>query len=284
MQIKQGYPIIRRARVEQLRLARRVADLRVRDTFAGTISTELLPVVLVRHASLLRRRLGDSDPRLQETKIVNLRLAVPSLDRLLIRPGETVSFWHRVGAPAARRGYQDGLVLASGRVRSGTGGGLCQLSNLLHWIALHAPVEITEHHHHSFDPFPDDRRVLPFGSGAGVFYNYVDLRLRNPTSLTFQLALQVTDEHLRGELRADRRWPYSFHVEERDHRFVRGGGGRVFRENELWRRTVDRRTGDTVSFELITRNHAEVGYGVDPALIEDGSVDSDRDSARRAAP
>jgi len=117
-----------------------------------------------------------------------------------------------------------------------------------------------------------------------VFYNYVDLRLRNPTSLTFQLALRVTDEHLHGELRADRRWPCSFHVEERDHRFVRGDDGRIFRENELWRRTVDRRTGETVSFELITRNHAEVGYGVDPALIEDGSVDSDRDSARRAAP
>ena len=280
MRSKERYPIIRRVRVEQLRLARRVADLRFRDSFARTISAELLPVVLVRHASLLRRRLGDSDPRLQETKIVNLRLAVPSLDGLLIQPGETLSFWRRVGAPAARRGYQDGLVLAGGSVRSGTGGGLCQLSNLLYWIALHAPLEITEHHHHSFDPFPDDRRVLPFGSGAGVFYNYVDLRLRNPTSLTFQLVLEVTDEHLRGQLRADRRWPFSFHVEERDHRFVSVDGGRVFRQNELWRRTIDRRTGETVSFELIASNHAEVGYRVEPALIEDSRLDSDSHSAQ----
>lgn len=273
MRISERYPFIRRARVEQLRLARRVADMRSQDSFARTSSTECMPLVLVRHSSLLRRRLGDSDPRLQETKIANLRLAVPSLDGLLIRPGETVSFWQRVGAPAARRGYQDGLVLAGGRVRTGTGGGLCQLSNLLYWMALHAPLEITEHHHHSFDPFPDDRRVLPFGSGAGVFYNYVDLRLRNPTPLTFQLVLEVTDEHLRGQLRGERRWPFSFHVEERAHRFVRGTDGRVFRENELWRRTVDRRTGETVSVELITRNHAEVGYPIDPALLQDGCAD-----------
>jgi hypothetical protein len=32
-------------------------------------------VVVTRHESLFRRRLGTTDPRLQETKIVNLRLA-----------------------------------------------------------------------------------------------------------------------------------------------------------------------------------------------------------------
>jgi vancomycin resistance protein VanW len=272
MRISERYPLIRRARVEQLRLARRVADVRVRGSFARTSSAERLPLVLVRHASLLRRRLGESDPRLQETKIVNLRLAAPSLDGLLIRPGETLSFWNRVGAPATRRGYVEGLVLAGGRVGTGTGGGLCQLSNLLYWMALHAPLEITEHHHHSFDPFPDDRRVLPFGSGAGVFYNYVDLRLHNPTSLPFQLVVRVTDEHLRCELRGTERWPLAFHIEEREHRFVRDLDGHVFRTNELWRRTVDRRTGDLVDATLITRNHAAVGYPVDPSLVEDRPV------------
>jgi vancomycin resistance protein VanW len=28
------------------------------------------------------------------------------------------------------------------------GGGLCQFTNLLHWVALHSPLEIAEHHHH----------------------------------------------------------------------------------------------------------------------------------------
>jgi vancomycin resistance protein VanW len=198
------HPVIRRARVEQLRLARRLTDARARPRFARSLATERLPIVLVRHGSLLRRRLGDTDPRLQESKVANLRLAVPALDGLLVRPGETVSFWERVGAPSARRGFGVGLVLAGGEVRTGTGGGLCQLSNLLYWIVLHSPLVVTEHHHHSFDPFPDDRRVLPFGSGAGVLFNYVDLRFVNPTDGVFQLALRVTDEHLKGQLHADR--------------------------------------------------------------------------------
>jgi vancomycin resistance protein VanW len=48
-------------------------------------------------------------------------------------------------------------------------------------LALHSPLEIKERHHHSFDPFPDENRVLPFGRGASIFYNYVDLRFINPT-------------------------------------------------------------------------------------------------------
>jgi len=268
MRIAERYPALRRARVEQLRLARRFLDVRAHTRFATTQSDERLPLTVVRHASLLRRRLGQTDPGLQEAKVHNLRLAVKAFDGLLIRPGETLSFWERVGAPAARRGFKDGLVLAGGRIRTGTGGGLCQLSNLLYWMALHAPLEVTEHHHHSFDPFPDDRRVLPFGSGAGVFYNYVDLRLRNPTDVVLELVVAVTEEHLRGQLLAEERGPFAFHVEEREHRFVREPDGRVFRHNELWRRTIDRRTGEIISVELITRNHAEVGYQVDPALVE----------------
>jgi vancomycin resistance protein VanW len=268
MRIAQRHPILRRARVEQLRLARKLADGRSGVAFADLQEEARLPLVLFRHASLLRRRLGETDPALQETKIENLRLAVPTIDGLLIRPGETFSFWGRVGAPAARRGYRDGLVLAGGEVHVGTGGGLCQLSNLLYWIVLHSPLTVVEHHHHSFDPFPDDRRVLPFGSGSGVFYNYVDLRFHNPTSATFQLAVTVAPQHLRGELRGKRRWPLAFHVEERGHRFVGGLDGCVFRENELWRRTVDRRTGETIDVQLITRNRAQVGYEVDPARLD----------------
>jgi vancomycin resistance protein VanW len=268
MRIAERYPALRRARVEQLRLARRLSDRRAHTRFATTQTDQRLPLTVVRHSSLLRRRLGQTDPRLQEAKVHNLRLAVEAFEGLLIRPGETLSFWQRVGAPAARRGFKDGLVLAGGRVRTGTGGGLCQLSNLLYWMALHAPLEVIEHHHHSFDPFPDDRRVLPFGSGAGVFYNYVDLRLRNPTDGVLELVVAVTEEHLRGQLLAQERGPFAFHVEEREHRFVREHDGRVFRHNELWRRTNDRRTGQLVSVELITRNHAEVGYQVDPALVQ----------------
>jgi vancomycin resistance protein VanW len=261
------YPWVYRARVAELRVERDLADLRHRTRFARRQSAERLPVVITGHGSLLRRRLGATDPALQEAKITNLRLAIRAVDGLVIEPGEVFSFWERVGPPSARRGFVDGLVLRGGRPATGTGGGLCQLANLLHWLALHTPLEVAERHHHGVDPFPDDRRALPFGTGASVFYNYVDLRLRNPTKQPFQLEAWLTERELRGRIRASHAPPVTYHVFEVGHHFEAAPEG-VVRCNEVWRRTVDRATGRTLVEERLMRNRLVVGYAVDAALVE----------------
>ena len=257
-----AYPL----RVAQLRVARRVADRRGGTRFARHQVAERLPVLVTRHESILRRRLGSTDPALQETKIVNLRIAAATIDGLVIEPGETFSFWDRVGLPSARRGYREGLVLVGGGVTSGTGGGLCQLANLLHWMVLHTPLAVTERHHHGFDPFPDDRRVLPFGTGASVFYNYVDLRVRNPTDLRFQLDVWLTDVDLMGRIRADRAPAVTYHLSEVGHHFERDRDA-VLRCNEVWRRTVDRASGRVLADERLMVNRSRVAYEVDEALV-----------------
>jgi vancomycin resistance protein VanW len=263
--------LVRGWRTRGRRVARRIDD-RVRGLrFAEHFVLEDLPIVLARHSSLLRRQLGDTDPGLQDAKVVNLRLALATLDGLVIAPGETLSFWRRVGRPTAERGYVRGIVLSRGRVSTGIGGGLCQLSNLLYWMALHTPLRIAERHHHSFDPFPDDRRVLPFGSGATVVWTIADLRLRNDSAQPFQVRLWLTDEHLAGTIRTDRPSPVAYHVIERARRFVREGDT-VYRENALYRRVVDRTSGTTVREELIARNHALVMY---PASLDDAPAATD---------
>ena len=261
-------PLLFRARVAQLRAARRLSDGARRPPFASARSAEPLPFLITAHVSPLRRRLGQTDPTLQEGKIANLCLAVDAMDGLVLRPGEVFSFWRTVGAPSTERGYRDGLVLGQNGMESGTGGGLCQLANLMYWMALHTPVQVVEHHHHGADLFPDDDRIQPFGSGATVFYNYVDLRFCNQTDHTLQLQVWLTDHDLRGEVRSDRASLEMYRVEERDHRFVRGPDGTVTRENELWRLTLDAATNEVRVEELVTRNRAEVRYPVDSTLCE----------------
>lgn len=252
--------VLRRGlRTRARRIIRRLDDRARRTCFAQRIEDMDLPVALVHHASLLHRRLGETDPELQESKIINLRRAIPAFDGLLIEPGQTCSFWQRVGRPTAAQGYVPGLVLSHGEVSTGIGGGLCQLSNLLYWMALHTPLLVTERHHHSFDPFPDDRRVLPFGSGATVVWDLVDLRLFNPTEQPLQLRVRLTAEHLEGAVHTDRPWPVAYHVIEREHRFI-VDGEQVFRQNELHRRLVDRHTGRLVAEELVALNRARVTY------------------------
>ena len=261
-------PVLFRARVAELRAVRRLGDGVRRPPFSSTRSADPLPVLVTAHASPLRRRLGTTDPALQEGKVANLRLAVDAVDGLVLRPGEVFSFWHAVGAPSTERGYRDGLVLGQNGMESGTGGGLCQLANLLYWMALQAPARVVEHHHHGADLFPDDGRVQPFGSGATVFYNYVDLRIANEADRTLQLRAWLTDDDLRGEVRSDRVAAEKYRIEERDHRFIREADGTVYRENELWRLTLDAATNEVKAEELVTRNRAEVRYPVDQALCE----------------
>ncbi|WP_058304699.1 VanW family protein [Gorillibacterium timonense] len=253
------FPILYNLRVNQLRMTRRLSDHSPAITFASSRKPEAYPYTCKKHQSLLRRRLGSSDPQLQENKVTNLKLAVATMDGILIRPGETFSFWKLVGKPTADKGYIEGLLLSQGEVKTGVGGGLCQLANLLYWMALHSPLEVIERHHHSFDPFPDDHRVLPFGSGASVFFNYIDLRFYNPTSSTFQVKLWLTDRHLKGSLSSEEEWPLCYHVEERNHRFLRKNG-RNYRQNEIWRTVVDRKTGWTTKEEKLISNFAEVKY------------------------
>lgn len=184
-----------------------------------------LPHRLIKHTSKLIRTLGDSDLALQHNKVINLRLAVACIDGVRIAPGEYFSFCKLVGRPSRERGFVEGMELSFGEARSGIGGGICQLSNLIHWMAMHSPLEVVERANHSFDPFPDEGRVLPFGSGAAIFYNYIDLVLYNPGPQTLQLKLQVGAQQLEGELLCERPREYRYHVYQRAHRFVREGAG-----------------------------------------------------------
>jgi vancomycin resistance protein VanW len=242
-----------------LRARRRLAWLRSGTAWASDRLDRDLGFRVKRHRSLLLRELGGSEMWLQHNKVTNLRLAAARVDRILVRPGETFSFNRVVGSCTRRKGYVEGMRLSNGAARSGVGGGICQLANLLHWMFLHSPLTVVERSEHSFDPFPDNGRVLPWGVGCSIVYNYVDLVVRNDTDATFQILVRVGDRHLEGELRADREMPHSYRVFARGEQFLRHEGAH-YRRNEVWRTVLDRRTGAPVGQELVKRNCALVKY------------------------
>ncbi|MFW9080176.1 VanW family protein [Pseudomonas sp. P2757] len=264
------HPALYWMRVWQKRLFRQIAWRYSRKRYAMPIAlAERLPFRYLKHTSKLIRKLGDSDLALQHNKVINLRLAVAAIDGVIIAPGEHFSFCRLVGRPTRKRGYVEGMELSFGEARTGVGGGICQLSNLIHWMAIHSPLVVIERSNHSFDPFPDEGRVLPFGSGAAIFYNYVDLVLHNPTHRRFQLKLNVAQTQLEGELLCDQAREFRYHVFQEAHRFVRDGG-RVFRENEIWREVREKgQIGELVKRERLYRNRVVVKYEIAEALVED---------------
>jgi vancomycin resistance protein VanW len=251
-------PVLYPVAVRYHRARRRLEWMRSPTPWARDRSGEALAIRVKRHKSLLLRQLGDSEMWLQHNKVRNLRLAAARIDGLLVRPGETFSFNRAVGNATRRKGYVAGMRLSNGEAKPGIGGGICQLANLLHWMVLHSPLTVTERSTHSFDPFPDNGRVLPWGVGC-IVYNYVDLQFRNDTDRTFQLRVSVGERYLEGEILADAESPASYRVFARDERFFRYAG-RHFRRNQIWRTVIDRRTGDAVGEELIRENVALVKY------------------------
>jgi vancomycin resistance protein YoaR len=121
------------------------------------------------------------DPREQEQelgKVQNLRVAATAIDGIVLKPGETFSFWLAAGRPSRSNGYVEGREMRGGCLIPSIGGGICQLTNALSRVAHAAGMEIVERHSHTSHPtsfFIDDT------TDATVFWNYVDLRFRAPT-------------------------------------------------------------------------------------------------------
>jgi vancomycin resistance protein VanW len=260
-------PFAYRLSTEKEILKRHLKDTLHKTRFAHERTENSLPVVVYRHNSLIRRRLGNVNMQLQENKATNLALAVKHIDGLLIRPGETFSVWKQVGRTTQRKGYKEGLTIAKGQPSQGIGGGLCQLSNLIHWMILHSDLTITEHHHHDgLDLFPDFGRQIPFGTGTSISYNYIDYRVRNNTANTYQLRLHVDGEYLCGELHAAEPLPHTFHIHAENEYFSREQGV-VYRNGQVYRDTIDRATGQVLDSQLIRTNHARVMYECPPDVV-----------------
>lgn len=240
-----------------------------RSPMAKQFSQESLEYPSFRHQTPLYRNLKDVEEWYHRNKIINLRIAASKLDGLLIRPGETMSYWRKIGRPTRRKGYVDGMVLFYGGFKAGLGGGLCQLSNLIYWMTLHTPLQVTERHRHSYDVFPDANRTQPFGSGATCAYNYLDLRIYNPGPDTYQLRVSVTDEHLVGEWRSTAAPLYRYEVYEKEHRFKQEAWGGYSRHNMIFRKTFNLE-GEETADEFITENHALMMYS--PLLAEASSA------------
>ena len=94
-----------------------------------------------------------------------------------------------------------------------------------------------------------------------MFYNYVDLCFYNPTNFKIQFHVWLTDKHLKGSVLCESEWPESYHIEERNHRFHRIEG-KNYRENEIWRRVIDKRRGKTSKEQLMIHNYSEVKYEI----------------------
>lgn len=222
-------------------------------------SKEKLEFEYFSHQTPLLRELKDVDMYMQYNKITNLKIAVSKINYVTLYPGETLSYWKLIGKPTKYKGYLKGMILQNGTFKAGTGGGLCQLSNLIYWMTIHTPLTVTERHRHSYDVFPDSNRTQPFGSGATCYYNYGDLMIKNNTPHLFQLFLEVTKTDLKGTWKTNTPPEHKYEVYEKEHIIQSEYWGGYTRHNLIHRKKYNLEN-KLIDDEFVTENHAIMMY------------------------
>lgn len=241
---------------------RNLNDLISDTKFAKFKEKEKLDKLISSYSSNLIKKGKGVDPVLQENKAVNIRLASSKINGIIIKPGEVFSFWRTIGKVNKRTGYKEGRVIKDNKLIPGTGGGLCNLANTINNLVLNSPLEIVEFHKHSDALAPDNGKRIPLANGTSVSYNYIDYRFKNNTDQNVQLLLWCDDEKLYGELRSEKEIPFKYELVEENHHFEKEGD-KYYRISQIYRNTIEKKSGDIIEKELIWDNHSMVMFDYD---------------------
>lgn len=250
---------------------RGLQDLFHRENFLQDRRQIPLPFRVFSYETGLIKRGKGIDPETQYNKSKNIEIACRKLNGVILHPGEVFSFWQIVGNTTKKNGYKEGRVIECGRLTVGVGGGLCNLGNVMHLLALHSPLTVTEVHYHSDALAPDHGKRVPMSAGTSVNYNNIDLRFQNNTDQDFQILAKVEKDILYAELRSEREIPDTYAITEEDHHF-RKEGEKYYRVSKIYRDTIRKKTGQVLRHDLIRDNHSEVMFDPDqipPELIRD---------------
>lgn len=207
-------------------------------------------VLLAEHRVPLGRTDDAAEPLFEEGKRVNLALAAPAFDGLLLGPDRPLSFWRTLGRATAARGFRYGMELRGGCILPALGGGVCLLSNALFEVAARLGFRVLERHGHSLEAVPP-REGEAWGLDATVFWPYVDLRVAPPRPM--QLDVRVDDDALVIRVRSDRLLDAAWELVTLDDRVERLDTG-TWRSNRIGRRRV----GASGPVEVIADNRRRV--------------------------
>lgn len=238
--------------------------------FAKKYNKENFEFIWKGESKVLLRKLHGVDMKLQQNKVTNLKLASKKIDGIIVNPGEEFSFWNLVGNATKSKGYLEGLVISNHQMKTGVGGGLCQMANLIHWLVLHTPLEVTELHHHSDALFPDEKRRIPFGTGTSISYKNLDYRFKNVTDYPIQIRVWLDDTFLYGEIRSNVPLNNKYKIIEEDNHYAKDKDGVFYRNSKVYKIIINKDTKEELKKELILNNHSKVMY--DYSLIPQDQI------------
>ena len=188
--------------------------------YSGHFAATQVPIETIPYAHLWGQAVTSiparpgADATLVANRLRNIELAAQRVHGLLLEPGQIFSFWNRVPRPTLSNGFREGPAFMNGEVSRDVGGGLCLVSTNLFNAFLAAGCEILERHNHSIDPY-GERRFFPLGQDATVYYGYKDLIVRNSSSTSLQVRIEVQTHGVNSSLWGCLPSPWQVRIESR---------------------------------------------------------------------
>lgn len=228
------------------------------NSYAKKVSEKYLPYTVFEASSLMLNKNSGFDMKYQLNKVYNLKLAAKTVNKVVIEPNETFSFWQLARQADQDEPYRDGLNLVDGKITASYGGGLCQLSNMLFWLFLHTPMTVTERHGHVVEAFPSTTEDLPCGTDATISEGWLDLKVRNETDNTFQIKISFDNDFMYSCILSRSPVNKEYSVYNATITYIQRDK-RLYQSASVWRSERDKRTGSKTEKELYV-NECEITY------------------------
>lgn len=235
------------------------------NKYARKISKDLLEYKVFSGKSKLVNSESGYDIKYQINKIDNLKLVASTMNKVIIEPNETFSFW--MLAKDAEKGgkYKEGLVMVNNQIVPLKGGGVCQMSNLLFWLFIHTPLTIIERHPHSAETMPPLKGDAPAGVDATIAEGWLDLKVKNETQESFQLLIEFDDEFMYGRILSNTFQEIIYTVKSENLRYTRENQ-KIYRYNQIYKEGHSFFKKNLVSRELILDNKYEIKYDIESEI------------------
>lgn len=239
--------------------------------YAQRKSEKILPNLVFETSIPMLNENSGFDMKYQFNKVYNLKLAAKTIDKTIIEPEETFSFWQLVRRADRYQKYKDGLNVINGKTVASYGGGLCMLSDMLFWMFLHTPLTVMERHGHAALSFPSTTEDFPKGTDATVNEGWLDLKVCNKTENTFQIEVDFDDNTMYGRILAKNVVNIEYSVFNSSV-IYRKRGEKIYQTAFVCRLEADKNSGRKTERKLYV-NRCQIGYQLpDNIKIEEGGV------------
>lgn len=232
-----------------------------KNRYTNSFSQVILPYKVFETSCPLYNSKTGFDMVYQENKVFNLQLAAAKLHKLLIRPGETFSFWMAIRHADKHNPYKDGLTVRDGVLTTEYGGGMCHMSNVLFWMFLHTPLTILERHGHDIKDFPEPPSDAPMGVDATVSLGWIDLKLKNATEYTLQICISFDEECITGSVFCDKDMGCYYEIKNGDLIYYRENNT-IYEQVDVWKNQISHTTDQKMNSDLVYQNVCEIRYNL----------------------